>query len=126
MKRQRITTFAAAAVLFVIAVLLVLGFRGSLFPVLPNSVTSWWLQRAIPLGTPYEAVRTTVRERGWRESSGTWTCTPAPNGHGAFMTVELGHVAVGLPLVKYAYANFTFGGDCRVRAIETLTEIDGP
>jgi hypothetical protein len=42
------------------------------------------------------------------------------------MSVELGHILVGMPLVKYAFAHFTFDATCRLISIDVVTEIDGP
>jgi hypothetical protein len=117
---------AAVVIAGVAAIVVILGFRGSLFPLLPRSLTTWWVERAIPLGSSYEDVRVMVRSRGWRESSGTWSCPSGSSAHGAFMSVELGHILVGMPLVKYAFAHFTFDATCRLISIDVVTEIDGP
>ena len=106
--------------------LFALGLRGALFPLLPRQITHRWVENAIPIGTAYDRVRVIVRERGWRESSGTWSCPTTPPSRDAFMSVELGHIIVGLPLVKYSFAHLTFGPDCRLREIEVVTDIDGP
>jgi hypothetical protein len=112
-------------VLPVVALSLWLAYSGRLYPLLPKPIIRWWVMRATPLGTPYSSARETVARRGWRESSSSGPCIYGDVG-GAHLSVELGHLTSGIPMVTYVFATYRFDSSCRLASIEIVKEVDAP
>lgn len=98
--------------------------QGCLYFILPQKLVVWRVKRAIPLGSTMSEARTLASRKGWREKSGSLSCTP-PATNSSAIKVELGYSWYGLPAVAYTWAELCFDSDKdQLKAITILYPID--
>ena len=116
-----------AALIFCVPLLLgaaVLTYHGCLYPLLPEQVTYAWVGAVTPIGISYDDARKRIARHGWRESSGSGPCRRGGDFSGAHVTVELGHIFWGVPVVTYTFAEYDFNSQCQLVSLRIVKEGD--
>jgi hypothetical protein len=121
---SKIRKFLLPCLLIISGILLVCGY---LYPFLPASIASKWVQVFLPIGTSYDHTINKMQHHGWIVLSRNVDACRNSNLNRAELNFELGHFAFyPVPLVVHTYATLEFDKSCYLKAISIKNEADAP